>query len=264
MEDIVVALIMGCIIYLYWTNKKPVKRKSTQDLFNYKKLYDDGLVELPGHQFRKVIQVFPIDISTRSINEQAAVWQSYRTMISSLTLPITIVIQSTHVDVNDYVENVNVKISEINNPFIREMGTDYLNYVNDMAENRKVRARKYYIICKIDLSKSDESGIDDEGTLATAINSLLRMANKQQKLSDEEAVMLARSELENIASVLRGYLQQIGIKTKVLDKVEVVNMGYETFNRDLATVIRTKEVNQMEAFSLFTKSMTSEYFSQQN
>lgn len=258
MENLIIIIAIIGIIYLYWSSKKPLERKKSQDLFKYKKIHSDGLIELPGHQFRKVVQVFPIDISTRSHREQAAIWETYRTMISSLTLPIIYVVQSTHVDIADYSNSIAANLDEFDNPLIREMGQGYLKHIQDMAENRKVRSRKYYIIVKIDLNKSQEVGNEEEGAISAAINSVLRAANKQKKLSDEEAVILARSELDNTISVIKGYLSQMEIRAEALDKEGVVNMAYETFNRDLATVVRTKEVNEMKAFSLFTSSATPE------
>lgn len=256
MDNLIVVLALIGMIYLYWSGRKPLERNKSQDLFKYKKIHEDGLIELPNHCFRKVLQVYPIDIGTRSHREQAAIWETYRTMVSSLTLPITYIVQSTHVDVTDYYQMVADSLNEFNNPLIREMGQEYLKHIQDLAENRKVRMRKYYIIVKIDLSKAKEVGGEEESVISSVINSVLRAANKQKKLSDEEAVTLARAELDNIINVIKGYLGQMEIRAKVLNKEDVVNLAYETFNRDLATVVRTKEVNEMGAFSLFTSSAT--------
>ena len=179
-------------------------------------------------------------------------------MISSLTLPITYIVQSTNLDVTDYNNNIAANLEEIENPLIREMGEEYLSHIRDMAENKKVRARKYYIIVKIDINKSSVANNEEEGAMSSAINSVLQATNKQKKLTNEEAEILSRSELDNTISVIKGYLGQMDIKAEELDKQGIVNLAYETFNRDLATVIRTKEVNEMNAFSLFTSSATPE------
>jgi hypothetical protein len=251
-------LALAGIGYLYWTIRRPIKRESTQDLFQYKAIHPDGMVELPGHYFRKVIQVRPIDLGTRSPEEQMAIWETYRTMISSLVVPISYIVQSAHVDVADYLQNVSSQLEGIDNEFVKTIGLEYLSHVQEMAESRKVRSRKYYIILKANLSKISRSDTDDDGFVGTAVNAALNAANRQQRLSDEEAETLARSELNNAIEVLYGFFQQMGIQIFTLDREGIVNMVYETFNRDLATTIRTKDVDEMEAFSLFTTSLTPE------
>jgi len=256
----IVAASLAAIIYLYIGKRKPVKMDCTQDLFDYKKIHNDGLIELPGQRFRKVIQVYPINKDTRSQREQAAIWENFRALINSLVFPATFIVQSTHLDYNDYTENVREELEKIDNRAVREYGEEYINYIQGMSENRAARAHKYYIILKIDVaSDSVDSGVEvEDNTIAIAINAFLKAVNRPKKLSDEEATRLARSELDNMANVVQSYLNQIGVKSIKLNKKGIVDMGYTTYNRDLANVIRTKEVDDIEAFSLFTKSLTPE------
>lgn len=260
MKWFIVAASLAAIIYLYIGKRKPVKMDCTQDLFDYKKIHNDGLIELPGQRFRKVIQVYPINKDTRSQREQAAIWENFRALINSLVFPATFIVQSTHLDYNDYTENVREELEKIDNRAVREYGEEYINYIQGMSENRAARAHKYYIILKIDVaSDSVDSGVEvEDNTIAIAINAFLKAVNRPKKLSDEEATRLARSELDNMANVVQSYLNQIGVKSIKLNKKGIVDMGYTTYNRDLANVIRTKEVDDIEAFSLFTKSLTPE------
>ncbi|MBZ4688065.1 MAG: hypothetical protein JG764_1698 [Clostridiales bacterium] len=260
MKWFIVAASLAAIIYLYIGKRKPVKMDCTQDLFDYKKIHNDGLIELPGQRFRKVIQVYPINKETRSQREQVAIWENFRALINSLVFPATFIVQSTHLDYNDYTENVREELEKIDNRAVREYGEEYINYIQGMSENRAARAHKYYIILKIDVaSDSVDSGVEvEDNTIAIAINAFLKAVNRPKKLSDEEAARLARSELDNMANVVQSYLNQIGVKSIKLNKKGIVDMGYTTYNRDLANVIRTKEVDDIEAFSLFTKSLTPE------
>lgn len=260
MKWFIVAASLAAIIYLYIGKRKPVKMDCTQDLFDYKKIHNDGLIELPRQRFRKVIQVYPINTETRSQREQVAIWENFRELINSLVFPATFIVQSTHLDSNDYTENVREELEKIDNRAVREYGEEYINYIQGMSENRAARAHKYYIILKIDVaSDSVDSGVEvEDNTIAIAINAFLKAANRPKKLSDEEAARLARSELDNMANVVQSYLNQIGVKSIKLNKKGIVDMGYTTYNRDLANVIRTKEVDDIEAFSLFTKSLTPE------
>lgn len=260
MENLIIIIAIVGVAFLYWKAEKPSVIETSQDFFQYKKIHSDGMVELKDQEYRKVMQIFPIDISTESPREQAAIWENFRTMVSSLNLPISCLIQSTSVDIVDYMAKVDEQIKETDNPTIQEMGQDYLFHIRDITENRKVKAKKYYIIVKINLSKDTDMGTDEENKISEAINSIIKTANKDKKLTDEEAEILARSELDNAISVIKSYLKQTNIEAQSLDKHGVINMMYETFNRDLSTTIRTKEVNDFNSFSLFTTSITPELY----
>jgi len=262
-ETTLTVVSIAAVIFLFITNKKPKKMDASQELFDFVDISSDGLVKLPGQKFRKVIEVYPINMATKSGREQANIWNTFRTMINSLTLPVTFLIQSTYFDNADYSETVKKQLQETENPALKEYGNSYIKHIYDLSENRSLQSKKYYIIPKIDVSSNTvDSGVDiDENTVAIAVNAILRSTSKTAKLTNDEAERLARSELDNTVAVMGAYLGQMGIRFKVLNKQEVADMAYTTYNRDLANVIRTKEVDAMEAFSLFTKSITPEMYS---
>ncbi len=262
MENLVVLFAIVAIIYLLFSNRKKENIDSTQDLFNYKEIASDGLIHLPGQKFRKVIQVYPLNIATRSGREQASIWDTFRTMVNSLVFPVTFLVQSTHLDTEDYTAQVEEERQRSENDLVREVGKDYINHIRELSEKRSIRSHKYFVIVKIDVSSASiDSGVEvEDNTVAMAINSVLKAANKPKKMSDKEAERLARSELDNMTNIIRSYLSQMGISSTILDRRGVVDMGYTTYNRDLSNVVRTKEVDDIEAFSLFTKSLTPDLY----
>lgn len=263
-KTILTAVSIAAVIFLFMSNKKPKKINTTQELFEFEDISKDGLVHLPGQKFRKVMEIYPVNMATKSGREQAGIWDAFRTMINSLTIPVTLLVQSTHLDNTDYIAKVRTSLEqqEVESPALKRFGEVYIKHVYDLSENRSLQSKRYYIVAKIDVSSDTvDSGVDvDDNTIAVAVNAMLRANGKTVKITNEEAERLARSELDNIIVVMGSYLGQMGIRYKPLNKQEVVDMVYTTYNRDLASVIRTKEVDAMEAFSLFTRSMTPEMY----
>ncbi|MGI6079109.1 MAG: hypothetical protein ACOYCB_13315 [Fastidiosipilaceae bacterium] len=257
---ILTVVCIAAVIFLSMSNKKSNNQKieTTQELFNYEDISNDGLVTLPGQKFRRVIEINPINIAIKSQREQASIWETFRTMINSIVFPVTFLIQSTHLDITDYISTVKQSLEQHNNPLLKEYGKIYINHIRELSENKSLRAQRYYMIIRIDVSSNTiDSGVEvDDNTVAMAINAFLRAANRPKKLTQEEAERLARSELDNMISVIGSYLGQMGINYVMLNKKGIVDMAYTTYNRDLSNVVRTKEVDAMEAFSLFTHSLT--------
>jgi hypothetical protein len=79
---------------------------------------------------------------------------------------------------------------------------------------------------------------------------------KKSGMSSEELGKNAETELVEAASVIRGALEGIEIQCCQLNRKAVLEMLYQTFNRDMAPFARLEEADAEEMFSLFTVSST--------
>jgi len=117
-----------------------------------------------------------------------------------------------------------------------------------------MRDRRFYVILKDDATDTIESGIQIENQL---INTLLKaIPNPQKQILATELHTLVKDELIESSSIVIGGLDAIGIKAIQLDKKSVLEMLYQTFNRDMAPYTRVEEADSMGMFSLFVDSVT--------
>ncbi len=244
----------GAVYYLFKPSKKI---ETTQELLDYNDISQDGVIELPENKFRLVIEVEPINMALRSLQEQAAIWLGFKNLVNSLNLPTTFLIQTRYLNLKDYLDWLQ-RMSEKKPERLREYAEKHIEHLQKKTEGKYLRDRRYFIILKIDRNGLGvESGVQIENPLLDEIVKAIPKAQRM-KLSASEIMKSSSDDLFEAASIIRGALDAIEIHSFVLDKKAVIELLYQTFNRDLAPFARLEEVDSQNMFSLFTVSTTPE------
>lgn len=253
MVDIVLLVVaIGGVVFLLWPRKTSNR---TQDLMSFKEIYPNGLIELPDYKFRLVLEVEPVNISLRSVQEQASVWLALRAMVNSLNIPCTVLVQTRYLNLKDYLDYYRRSAAEYS-PHISGYANRLCDWLIAESEGKHQRDRRLYIILKIDAnSQGIESGIQTDNPIAnTALKTLGSIS--QAKLPAKELRRLAEDELFEAASVVRSSLESIEVSSHILDRHGVLEMLYQTFNRDMAPYARLVEADRDGVFSLLCYSQT--------
>ncbi|MCL6561179.1 MAG: hypothetical protein K6U74_20805 [Firmicutes bacterium] len=240
----------GAVYYLFKPRKQP---KTTQELLDFKEIYPDGIIELPGGRYRLVIEVEPINMALRSLQEQAAIWLNFRNLVNAINLPCTFLVQTRYLDIKGYLNYVR-ESAEGQPEKIKNFGYHLAGWLEQKVEVKNLRDRRFYVILKIDPGTGVESGIQIE---SPALNALVSSFSGIKKTAAREK-NTARDELNDAANVIRSFLEGMDIRSKRLNREEVLEVLYQTFNRDMAPFASFTDANRMEAFNLLPVSVTPE------
>ena len=260
MVDLIFFVVVAAGLYLlFFGLKKERKKNNSQDLLNYKEIYTDGMIELPGLRFRLVIQVEPINESLKSFKERQGLWLGFRSLVQTINIPYTLKIETRFLDLRDYLTEIK-DCSDQKSPLLREYGNELSQWLDKKSENKQNRDRRCYIILKIDsVSEGIESGIKTGNPL---LNSAISSLSGLQKtgIPEGELRKLAMDELRVLSGVVRSALEGMDIVSRQLNKRDVLDMIYSTFNRDLAPFCCISDADREQMFSLFMSSQTPEIF----
>jgi|GEM_PF-1542989 len=260
MVDLIFFGVVGVALYfLLFGLKKEKKAVTSQDLINYREIYPDGIIELPGLLFRLVIEVEPVNESLKSLKERQGLWLGFRGLVQTINLPYTIKIETRFLDLREYLESIR-HCSGTKPPLLREYGRDLADWLEKKSENRQSRDRRCYLILKSDAAaRGVESGVK---TANPILNSALSSLSGLQKSGRPEGDLrkMALDELRVVCGVVRSALEGMDIVSRQLDKKGVLDMIYSTFNRDLSPYCRLADADREEMFSLFMTSRTPEIF----
>jgi len=245
-------------LYLFaYGRKKNRTPETTQEMIRYKEISPGGIVELDDHRYRLVIEVEPVNMVLKSSGEQEMLWVGFRDLANSLTMPATILVQTRHLDLKDYIKEFENAAKKVQTPGLAAYGAEIAVYLNGLTE-KNVRDRRHYIILKIDARSL--SGIDGGVKIENeAINTLLSDIVSMRKgsgMSGGELKLLACQELENMAEVVQGQLNQMEIPNIRLNREGVLDLIYSMLLRDLAPHCRLSEASTQQIFSLVTNSIT--------
>ncbi len=256
MQTLLLLIAAGAAIYLLWPRNKA---ETAQDLINFKEIHPDGIIELPEYRFRLVMEIEPVNLDLKSRDEQAAIWLGFRSIANSINIPHTYLVQTRYVNLKDYLDRYRRSGARFGEN-IGGYAARLADWLQSESEGKQQRSRRVYLIFKIDAASTGiESGIQTDNPL---VNSAIRALGKigQAKLPPDEMRRLAVDELYEAASIVQGILSGLEIRSYVLDKRGVIEMLYQTFNRDMASSYFLAEADRSEVFSLFARSKTPEIY----
>ncbi|MHB1418651.1 MAG: hypothetical protein ACYCX4_03550 [Bacillota bacterium] len=250
-------LIAAAVILLIWRPKQQKANKrptSVQELFNFKNISPEGIVELPGSKFRLVLEVQPVNMALKSPGEQQAIWLSYRNLLNSLSLPATFLVQTRFMDLNDYIAELKILNKRAATQELSDYGNHQVEALQGKVETKNIRDKRYYIILRIDTS--DMASIESGVVLGNQFVNQLLTGIKKQSLSEDDARDLAHQEMENMAGVVVSGLSNLGAEARVLNKSGALEMIYATFNRDMASTARFVDADSAGVLNLSPYSLT--------
>lgn len=260
MFDLFLFLVVIASLYLlFFGFGKKKKIVNSQDLLDYTEIYTDGFIELPGLRFRAVIEVEPINETLKSFRERQSLWLGFRNLIRSVNIPYTFKVETRFLDLREYIDDIK-KSSDQKAALLKNYGYELSQWLENKSEKKQNRDRRCYIILKIDsVVKGIESGVRSGNPLVNKI--ILSLSGVQKSGTPEsELRKMAIDELRVIGGVVISTLEGMDIISKQLNKQEVLDMVYSTFNRDLAPYCRIEDGDREEMFSLLTTSYTPNIF----
>lgn len=250
----IVGLIITVVIFIFVTYKlNRIQHDSfdrTQDLLRFKKISDDGIIELPEGIYRAVLEVEPVNMYLKTPDEQLRIWMQFRNMLNSIHIPITILVQSRHKDIKEYISELKESSKGMVTEELQRFGFELADYLETEISEKHVKDHRYYIVLEVNPHLRET----DFEVPSEAVSQL--MSSFQKPLSPEEAESLARQELQDHIAIIVAYLRGMGISVYRMDKNAVLEMAYSALNRDLAPVTDFSSI--IYSSSIHTVSLTKE------
>lgn len=252
----IIGLVVTVVVFIFVMRRlnaaKPeTKKDSTQDIVNFKRITDDGFIELPDGTYRAMIEVEPVNMYLKTPEEQKLTWMQFRNLLNSIHVPMTILVQSRHKDIKGYVSDLRESSKEIvGYEKLQQFGHDLASYLEAEISEKYIKDHRYYIVLEVNPNVRDtEIDIPSE-SLTNFVTSF------QKPLSPDEAEDVARQELMDSMTVIASYLSGMGLSVYRMDKNAILEMSYSAVNRDLAPIADYAGI--VHSSSIHTNSLTKE------
>jgi len=173
----------------------------------------DEIVLLPGGQACLVIEVMATNFSLQSLEEQEARIFSYASLLNSLSTTIQILIVSRKLDISSYLKLLETESSRARTPSFASHITAYKNFISEIVQKNTVLDKKFYVVLPFSFLEKGASAV----------------AN----LNDKKSTLTnAKSTLKSKSKILTQELLRVGLKSKVLERNELIHLFYEVFNSE--------------------------------
>ena len=141
---------------------KKIKNISIQNWIPVEKILEDGIIKLEKNKYVKIIKVYPINYNLKSELEKKSILNSYKIFLKTCNFNIQILIQSNKEDLTQNIFNIKKNIQKKENKYLRKIGENYIDYIQEMNLSRKSSSKNFYIIITNDKNLNSENTNSEE------------------------------------------------------------------------------------------------------
>ncbi len=106
----------------------------------------DGILMLPRHQYRAVLQVSSLNFELRSEDEQDAIIDTYESFLNSVGSSLQILIRTREIDMDKYLADVALRKDNEPEAIYRSQLEYYDEFIRSLITNNKILTRHFYVI----------------------------------------------------------------------------------------------------------------------
>jgi hypothetical protein len=160
---------------------------------------EDNVLILPNNEYRVIIETSSINFHLMSEDEQDAVVDIYRAFLNSLSFPIQILQKVRALDLDDYLQGFEAKKDKETVKVYKDQIDGYTKYVKSLVKTNKILSRQFYIVIPY-------------------------------HAKGKETLEIAREQLANQLAIAEKGLGNVGIKTRLLSSLELLDLFYSSYN----------------------------------
>lgn len=106
----------------------------------------DGVLILPGNEYRAILQVSSLNFELRSEEEQDAIMDTYESFLNSVGTSLQILIRTREIDMDKYLEDLKERLHGETEDIYRTQLQNYDAFIRSLIQTNKILTRHFYII----------------------------------------------------------------------------------------------------------------------
>ncbi len=165
----------------------------------------DGVLLLPNQRYRTILEVSSVNFELKSEDEQDALIEAYQSFLNSLPSPLQILIRVREMDMDDYLEGFNARAARETEERYRQQIVSYGEFVRGLVTTSRILARRFYIVIPYTGERTKDFS-------------------------------LIREQLVLAADIVSKGLAKLGVRTKALNSLEVLDLFYSFYSPELAKI----------------------------
>jgi hypothetical protein len=152
----------------------------------------DGILMLPGNEYRTVLEASSVNFELKSEDEQDAIIETYQSFLNSLGSPLQIVIRVREMDMDKYLEDLAVRLAGERQKIYRSQLQNYSQFVSSLISTNKILARHFYVVLPFHGKDHDFELAKEQLTITSDIvaKGLMRLGMQTHQLSSLEILDL--------------------------------------------------------------------------
>ena len=197
--------------------------QSTKNLVDIADIIDN-VVLLKNGSLRALIEVSAINFELRSEGEQVAILQNFQRFLNSIDFPLQIVVNSRKLDIDDYLKLLEKATGSLTSELLKIQAEEYSKFIKEMSDLSNIMSKKFYIVVPFYVFETpSKAGITE------SLKSIFKPSSVAKQLTPEQLETYKNQLIQRVELIYDG-LVGLGLKTKLLDNGELINLYYKLYN----------------------------------
>ena len=152
----------------------------------------DGVLLLPGNNYRLVLAISSVNFELKSEAEQDALIDTYQSFLNSLGCDIQILVRIREMDMDKYIAEFNARVEQEKQKVYKDQLKNYTRFVKSLINANKILSRQFYVVIPNVTRDNDFETVQEELNLNADIvaKGLSRMGMQSRTLSSLEILDL--------------------------------------------------------------------------
>ena len=202
--------------------KKDISDNSTQRYLPFSQIKENVII-MKDSRARMVLKCSTLNFLLKSTEEQDSIIMSYQRFLNSLDFPIEIMVRSTKLDIEAYLNKLSNLAVRQENPLLQNQTYEYISYLKKLIEVAQIMKKDFYIIVPFD--NLENKSVRD--------NSIMGMfTNFWNSINGKDDILKIRTQIKNFnalkkwlssrVTTIKTSLENIWIKAEELNKTELI------------------------------------------
>lgn len=204
-------------------SRKKSSLTSTQRFLPIAEIRNDTVM-LKNGGLRAVLQVEALNFNLKSETEQLGIISGYQAFVNSLNFPIQIVVRSSKIDIDPYLNQIRALAAKQQNPLLKEQTVAYADFVEKLVDVADIMQKKFYVVVPLDGAPRKRTLIEQFFGWMSPDDSMAKATARQKDFIRQAPLLKDRVNL-----VMTG-LENIGLSSNRLSTQELIEMYYQIYN----------------------------------
>lgn len=208
------------------TGKKDV-HASTQRFMPIAEIRNDTVL-LKNGGLRALLQVEPLNFNLKSETEQQGIIAGYEGFVNTLTFPIQVVLRSTKVNIDPYMEQVRTQAEKQGNPLLKAQTESYAAFIEKIIDVADIMQKRFYVVVPLDDvagQAAKRPGLFNQFLSWVSVDDGGSKANARYRNFPEKSMQLK----DRVQQVQAG-LHNVGLNSQRLTTQDLIELYYQIYN----------------------------------
>jgi len=165
--------------------------------------------------------------------------------LNTLDFPVQILIRSRKLDIDMYIDHLNVIAKKQTSPLMRKQTVEYMEYIKKLVEYADIMEKNFYVVIPHDpMRANDLNMIQKFSRTITPDDSLTNIRIRHREFDK------LRKKLTQRVNIARAGLEGCGLRVVELGTNEIVELFYQIYNPGTSRNQKLQNVSRQDVLPM--------------